>query len=131
MVPEPLSTGTSHEDHLSLVFGALAHPARRHILAQLASGDASVAELAQPFRMTPRAVSKHIGVLERAGLVTRGKDAQKRPSHLDTAALREAHQWLDAYRALWEKRFALIDALLETAQDGGRADGSKRRRSRR
>jgi DNA-binding transcriptional ArsR family regulator len=131
MVPELNSTEQSGEDQLSLVFGALAHPARRHILAQLANGDASVAELAQPFRITPRAVSKHLSVLERAGLITRAKDVQRHPSHLHTAALRQAHQWIDTYRALWEQRFDNIDTLLKRVQDGGRSGANKRRRPRR
>ena len=118
MVPE-LNGSAATEDHLSLIFGALAHPARRQILARLAKSDASIGELAEPFDVTVRAVSKHIGVLERAGLVTRTRDAQKRPSHLDTATLRQAHEWLDAYRVLWEKRFDRIDHLLEHEQNGG------------
>lgn len=131
MVPEQLGSEYVPQDHLSLVFGALAHPARRQILARLAKSDASIAELAEPFDITVRAISKHIGVLERAGLVTRSKDAQKRPSHLDTAALRQAHDWLDGYRALWEKRFDRIDALLQHEKDGGSAREVKRRRPRR
>jgi DNA-binding transcriptional ArsR family regulator len=128
MVPERIGTESAADDRLSLVFSALAHPARRHILARLASGDASVAELAQPFRISPRAVSKHLSVLERAGLITRAKDAQKRPSHIDAAPLGDAHRWLDGYRALWEKRFDRIEALLEADRKGGRARASKRRR---
>ncbi|MDP9023810.1 MAG: metalloregulator ArsR/SmtB family transcription factor [Candidatus Eremiobacteraeota bacterium] len=129
MVPEP-SGSLFPEDRLSLVFGALAHSARRHILTRLVAGDASVTELAAPFAITPRAVSKHLGVLERAGLITRGKDAQKRPSQLDAVALREAYEWIDAYRALWETRFAQLDALLRVVQKGER-NAPKRRRPRR
>ncbi|HVA28124.1 MAG TPA: metalloregulator ArsR/SmtB family transcription factor [Candidatus Baltobacteraceae bacterium] len=117
MVPELLGAAMA-PDRLDLIFGALAHPARRRILARLATGDACVAELAEPFEMTVRAVSKHVGVLERAGLVTRVKDAQRRPSRLHIMALREAHDWLESYRALWEKRFDRIDALLEDSQHG-------------
>lgn len=131
MVPELLGTEYTSQDRLSLIFGALAHPARRQILARLSKGDASIAELAEPFDVTVRAISKHIGVLERAGLVTRSRDAQKRPSRLDTAALRQAHEWLDAYRVLWEKRFDRIEALLEREQNGGSAREPKRRRPRR
>ena len=131
MVPELVGSKIEAEDQLSRVFGALAHPARRSILARLADGDASVAELAQPFQIGHRAVSKHLSVLERAGLITRGKDAQKRPSHIHSEALREAHQWLEAYRALWEARFTQIDALLKAAQDGGSVRANKRRRPRR
>ena len=130
MVPELLGT-VGAEDRLSLVFGALAHPARRQILERLVHGDASVAELAQPFRVSPRAISKHLSVLERAGLVTREKSAQKRPSRLQAVALREAHDWINTYRVLWEKRFDRIDALLQNAQSGGRTDVPKRRHPRR
>lgn len=118
MVPEPIGTEHQPQDRLSLIFGALAHPARRQMLARLAEGDASIVELAQPFNFTPRAASKHVGVLERAGLVTRARDAQRRPSHLVSAGLRDAYEWLDAYRELWEKRFNRIDTLLENAQRG-------------
>lgn len=90
---------------LDRTFAALAHPARRAILAHLALGDASVAELAEPFEMSPRAVSLHVGVLEKAGLVSRTKDAQRRPSRLELAPLRELDGWLDQYRAMWEGRF--------------------------
>ena len=131
MVPEPIGTGSAPDDRLSLIFGALAHPARRQMLAQLTKGDASIAELARPFEFSVRAVSKHIGVLERAGLVSRARDAQRRPSHLVTAGLRDAHEWLDAYRKLWEKRFDGIDAFLGTAQNGERDRANKRRRPRR
>src|SRR5262245_25796191 len=98
---------------LDLVFAALADPTRRGILARLATGDASVAELAEPFAMTQPAVSKHLKVLERAGLVTRGRDAQKRPRSLEPAPLAEATQWLETYRELWQRRFRSLDAVLE------------------
>jgi DNA-binding transcriptional ArsR family regulator len=88
-------------DHLT----ALADPTRRAVLARLALGEASVAELAKPFNMTVRAVSKHIGVLEKAGLVSRGRDAQRRPSRLQLAPLRAVNDWLEPYRRLWEGRF--------------------------
>jgi DNA-binding transcriptional ArsR family regulator len=114
---------------LSLVFGALAHPARRQMLARLARGDAPIAELAEPFDFSVRAASKHISVLEHAGLVTRSRDAQKRPSHLDVATLREAHEWLDVYRALWDGRFDRIDALLARERKGGSDREARRRRS--
>jgi DNA-binding transcriptional ArsR family regulator len=119
MVPEQYGSEQYSGDRLSLIFGALAHPARRQILARLANSDASIAELAEPFGVTVRAISKHVAVLERAGLVTRSKAAQKRPSHLDTAGLRQAHEWLDAHRDLWEKRFDSIDAILKNEKDGG------------
>ncbi len=131
MVPEPISTKPAGDDALSLIFGALAHPARRGILSKLAEGDASVAELARPFNVSMRAISKHIGVLERAGLVTREKDAQRRPSRLRTQALRDAHEWLESYRRLWEKRFDRIDAVLENAQKREGIGADRRRNSRR
>lgn len=116
MVPEPIST---EQDHLSLVFGALADPTRRDILTRLAHGNASVAELARPYEISVRAVSKHIGVLERAGLIKREKDAQRRPSRIEVAPLREAYTWLESYRKLWEQRFDRMDALLSSLQNGG------------
>ena len=116
MVPEPHGSGGAASDSLSLAFAALADPTRRAILARLAKGEASVAELAEPFDMTVRAVSKHIGVLQRAGLVARGKDGQRRPSRIQPVALRKAHAWLDRYRRLWDKRFDQIDAVLESLQ---------------
>jgi DNA-binding transcriptional ArsR family regulator len=119
MVPEPLGTNA---DPLSLAFGALADPTRRAILSRLALGEASVAELAKPFSMSVRAVSKHIRVLERANLVVRGRDAQRRPSRIQAAPLRDAYAWLENYRRLWEGRFDRMDALLETIQNGDSDD---------
>jgi DNA-binding transcriptional ArsR family regulator len=98
---------------LDATFFALADPTRRAILARLASGEASVAELAEPFDMTQPAVSKHLRVLERAGLITRGREAQRRPSRLEAKPLGEAVQWLENYRRFWEGRFQRLDALLE------------------
>jgi DNA-binding transcriptional ArsR family regulator len=100
-------------DHLDLVFAALADPTRRAILSRLQRGEASVMELAEPFSMSQPAISKHIKVLERAGLVSRGRDAQRRPVRLSAEALREAADWLDGYRRFWEKRLELLDELLE------------------
>lgn len=110
---------------LDATFAALADPTRRAILARLAQGEASVTELAAPFGLTQPAVSKHLKVLERAGLVEAGRDAQKRPRRLKAAPLREAAQFLDAYRAHWEANFARLDALLddlknETDEGAGR-----------
>lgn len=105
-------------DSLSSTFAALADPTRRAILARLALGDASVGELATPFDMTVRAVSKHIGVLERAGLVSRERDAQRRPSRLRLAPLEEVSDWLDAYRRLWEDRFDRIDGVIDQIKKG-------------
>jgi DNA-binding transcriptional ArsR family regulator len=104
-------------DPLSRVFSALADPTRRDIVARLAVGDATVNELAEPFAITKQAVSKHIQVLEHAGLVTRSRDAQRRPVHLDAAALERLTAWIDRYRLLAEQRYRRLDALLETMTD--------------
>lgn len=103
-------------DRLSLVFSALADPTRRAILARLASGSASVTELASPFAMSLPAVSKHLKVLERAGLIARGREAQWRPCRLEAAPLREAASWLDAYRQLWDEQLDRLDAYLTETQ---------------
>lgn len=102
--------------NLDLAFAALADPTRREIVARLRRGEASVAELAQPFAMTTRAISKHIAVLERAGLVTRGKDAQRRPSRLNAAPLMAVDLWLDDYRALWTGRFDRLGSGLNSTR---------------
>jgi DNA-binding transcriptional ArsR family regulator len=100
-------------DRLDATFFALSDPTRRAILARLADGEATVLELAAPFAMTQPAISKHLRVLERAGLVTRGKDAQRRPARLEAAPLAEATGWLEEYRKFWEGRFQKLDALLD------------------
>ena len=105
-------------DPLSATFAALADPTRRAVLARLALGEASVAELAAPFDMTVRAVSKHIRVLEDAGLVTRGRDAQRRPSKLQLAPLRAVDHWLTDYRRMWERRFDNIEAVVDGIKKG-------------
>jgi DNA-binding transcriptional ArsR family regulator len=105
-------------DSLSLTFAALADPTRRAILARLALGEASVAELAAPFDITVRAVSKHVGVLEKAGLVARGRDAQRRPSRLQLAPLQDVNEWLAEYRRLWEGRLDRIDGVLDQIKKG-------------
>jgi DNA-binding transcriptional ArsR family regulator len=102
---------------LDATFAALADPTRRAILARLALGEASVAELAEPFDLTVRAISKHIGVLERAQLVSRGRDAQKRPSRIELAPLREVDAWLDGYRQIWEDRLDRMEDLLKQARE--------------
>jgi len=99
--------------HLDATFAALADPTRRAILARLASGEASVLELAEPFKMTQPAISKHLKVLERAGLITRGRDAQRRPRRLEAKPLAEAAEWLENYRQYWEASFRQLDSLLE------------------
>ncbi len=104
-------------DRLSTTLSALADPTRRAILARLALGEASVGELAEPFSLSVRAISKHVGVLEKAGLITRGRDAQRRPSTLDLARLREVNDWLEAYRRLWEDRFDNLQGVLKRISD--------------
>src|SRR5579863_6846360 len=98
---------------LDATFAALADPTRRAILARLASGQASVTDLARPFSMSQPAISKHLKVLERAGLISRGQDAQRRPRRLDASGLRDATQWLEKYRQFWEGSFRRLDALLQ------------------
>jgi DNA-binding transcriptional ArsR family regulator len=100
-------------DRLDATFAALADPTRRAILARLASGEASVRELAEPFAMSQPAISKHLKVLERAGLISRGQDAQRRPRRLEAMPLAEANEWLERYRRYWEGSFERLDALLD------------------
>jgi DNA-binding transcriptional ArsR family regulator len=104
MVPQPISSARA-DDRLSLTFNALADPTRRAILQRLLKGQASVGELAEPFDMSTRAISKHIAVLEAAGLVTRARDAQRRPSRIRAQPLVEIDEWLKVYRCLWVDRF--------------------------
>src|SRR5678809_968463 len=101
---------------LDATFAALADPTRRAILARLAAGEASVNELAEPFAMTQPAISKHLKVLERAGLISRDRDAQRRPSRHEPQRLAEASAWLDKYRQFWEASFARLDTVLEELQ---------------
>ena len=110
---------------LDALFAALADPTRRAILARLASGQASVTELAEPFAMSQPAISKHLKVLERAGLVSRGRDAQRRPRKLEPKPLADATDWLERYRRLWEGNYQRLDALLDELQT--RAKERKRR----
>jgi DNA-binding transcriptional ArsR family regulator len=100
-------------DQLTRTFAALADPTRRAILARLMEGDATVNELAEPFPMSVQAVSKHLKVLERAGLITRGRSAQLRPSRLQGVPLKEAADWLDTYRGFWQGSFDRLDERLE------------------
>jgi DNA-binding transcriptional ArsR family regulator len=104
------------KDTLSLTFSALADPTRRQILARLANGELSVTQLAEPFKMTMPAVSKHLKVLERAGLIERGRKAQWRPAKLQAAPLREASDWVEQYRQNWEESFDKLDAYMKTIQ---------------
>jgi len=98
---------------LDATFAALADPTRRAILARLALGEASVTELAEPFAMSQPAMSKHLKVLEKAGLISRGRDAQKRPCRIEAKPLGQATEWLEKYRKIWEAQFARLDDLLE------------------
>jgi DNA-binding transcriptional ArsR family regulator len=107
-------------DQLSDTFAALADPTRRAILARLAHGDATVNELAEPFPVTVQAVSKHLKVLERAGLITRGRTAQWRPCHLRARPLGDASVWLSEYRRFWEQSFDRLDEHLRTSERGAR-----------
>ena len=103
-------------DPISNTFAALADPTRRAILARLASGDASVTELAEPFEMTLPAVSKHLKVLERAGLIARGREAQWRPCRLQAGPLKDADEWIERYRRHWEESFDRLDSYLQELQ---------------
>jgi DNA-binding transcriptional ArsR family regulator len=107
---------TSASDRLDATFLALADPTRRAILARLAVGEAAVAELAAPFSISQPAISKHLRVLERAGLISVGQDAQRRPRRIEGQPLAEANAWLEKYRAIWEASFERLDALLEEMQ---------------
>jgi len=108
-------------DRLDSTFLALADPTRRAILARLALGEASVTELAEPFEMSQPAISKHLKVLERAGLITVGQDAQRRPRRLEGRPLAEASAWLEQYREAWEENFKRLDSLLQEMQRSSRA----------
>ena len=114
------------EDELSRTFAALADPTRRAILAQLAQGEQTVNELAKPFSMSLQAISKHLKVLERAGLITRGREAQWRPSRLEVAPLEEATDWIERYREIWRDRFDRLDQeiqRLRAEQEGDHRNG--------
>lgn len=103
-------------DHLSLTFAALADPTRRAILARLAKGETSVSELAEPFDMSLPAVSKHLKVLEHAGLISRSREAQWRPCRIEPRALKDVDDWLERYRRMWEERLDRLDDYLQTIQ---------------
>jgi DNA-binding transcriptional ArsR family regulator len=116
------------QDRLDTVFGALADPTRRAILARLAAGDANVSELSAPFKVSQPAISRHLKVLERAGLISRRRRATARLSHLEAEPLKEATDWLARYRRYWEQRFEQLDELLATLQstpDARRAGAKK------
>ncbi len=112
------------QDRLSATLSALADPTRRAILARLASGEASVNELAEPFAMSLPAVSKHLKVLEKAGLISRGREAQWRPCKLEAGPLKDLNAWLDNYRQFWEESFDRLDLYLQKLQKG---DGNDRK----
>ncbi|MFG3442539.1 ArsR/SmtB family transcription factor [Nonomuraea sp. NPDC047897] len=103
--------------NLDATFAALADPTRRAILGRLRAGEATVTELAEPFAMTQPAISKHLKVLERAGLISRGRDGQRRPCRLRADALKDATDWLEGYRSLWEDRFRSLDGLLDELKE--------------
>jgi DNA-binding transcriptional ArsR family regulator len=112
-------------DHLSRTFSALADPTRRAILARLATGEASVSELAAPFAMSLPAISKHLKVLERAGLITRGREAQWRPCRLQARPLKGAADWLEHYRIFWEQSLDRLETYLTELQDKEQSRGGK------
>ena len=124
---------TSSSRRLNAVFAALADPTRRAILSRLAEGHASVMELARPFDMSQPAISRHLRVLERAGLITRTREAQRRPCFIQAAPLAEANEWIERYRQLWERNFQRLDALLDELkahESGSTPKGSKKTSSR-
>ena len=127
---------TMTTDRLSATFAALSDPTRRAILARLALGETSVSKLAEPFEMSLPAVSKHLKVLERAGLITRGRDAQMRPCKIEVNALKEADDWLKEYRRLWQRRLDRLEDYLHTLQaeeaskDAGNAKPKEKKRGR-
>jgi DNA-binding transcriptional ArsR family regulator len=117
-------------DALNATFAALADPTRRAILARLASGEASVMELAEPFDMSQPAISKHLKVLERAGLIVQGQQAQRRPRKLNAEPLADAVEWIENYRKHWETAFARLDQLLEELNVEKKSDKKDRKRKR-
>jgi|SRR5947199_6586413 len=121
---------SANSDSLSATFAALADPTRRAILARLASGEASVSELAAPFDMSMPAVSKHLKVLERAGLIARGREAQWRPCRLDPAPLKDVAAWIERYRRTWEERFERLENILHQLQSKREKEQKHARRPR-
>lgn len=115
-------------DQLSRTFAALADPTRRAIISRLASGECSVTELAEPFEMSLPAVSKHLRVLERAGLIVQGREAQWRPCRLLAAPLEEVAEWAERYRAIWEQRFDRLDSYLQELKKKEKKHGRQQRR---
>jgi DNA-binding transcriptional ArsR family regulator len=113
-------------ERLDATFAALADPTRRAILARLAAGEASVTELAEPFDISQPAISKHLKVLERAGLISRGRDAQRRPCRIEAGPLAEVTGWLEKYREAWDRNFQRLDTLLEELKIDKRPERKKR-----
>jgi DNA-binding transcriptional ArsR family regulator len=118
-------------ERLDATFIALADPTRRAILERLARGEASVAELAEPFDVSQPAISKHLKILERAELISVGQDAQRRPRRIEAKPLAEAHAWIERYRDIWEASFERLDALLEELQSGPAAKSSRKKKRQR
>jgi len=125
---QPRSYERARPARLDATFAALADPTRRAILARLASGDASVTELAEPFAMSQPAISKHLKVLERAGLISRGREAQRRPRRLEAGPLAEATEWLAGYRRNWENSYRRLDAVLDELKASRPQDPRKSKR---
>jgi DNA-binding transcriptional ArsR family regulator len=119
---------TAATEQLNRTFAALADPTRRAILARLAAGEASVTELAEPFEMSMPAVSKHLKVLERAGLVARGRERQWRPARLDAGPLKDVADWTERYRRFWEESYDRLDEYLDELQGRGKEQGDGRNR---
>jgi len=125
---------TSKTGRLDATFAALADPTRRAILARLASGEASVNDLAKPFKMSQPAISKHLKVLEKAGLISKGLDKQRRPRRIEWAPLKEANEWIEEYRRFWEVSFNRLDLVLEEMKAEAKSanvDQQKERRNER
>ena len=127
MVLQLKGYGRLTPERLNATFAALADPTRRAILVRLAEGEASVTELAEPFDMSQPAISKHLKVLEKAGLVSRGQDAQRRPRRLEARPLAEATEWLERYRRIWEGNFRRLDAVLDELQSTRKKSSSTNR----
>src|SRR5471030_853290 len=121
-------TESNMSDQLSSTFAALADPTRRSILARLASGEASVTELAKPFDMSLPAISKHLKVLEKAGLIQRGREAQWRPCRLEAGPLKDASAWIEGYRQFWEQRLDRLEDYLKELQARDKGDGEQQSR---
>src|SRR2546430_10174070 len=120
------ASGYARSERLDATFAALADPTRRAILARLKAGEATVTEVAAPFAMSQPAISKHLKVRERAGLVSRGRDAQRRPRRLEAAPLKEVADWADNYRRFWDASYARLDAYLQLMKEKERKHGRRK-----